>query len=129
MFKATNTTSTTLSANGVIPFTVVKNTFPYISANNNTITFSKGGNYNISVVLNITATGTSANIGLYNNGTLIPETNVTIDTTSGDEYQLVIDDLETIINRIPFTEKVNLSVRTVTGLTVDIVNIGIVELR
>lgn len=129
MLKATNTTSTTLSANGVIPFTVVKNTFPYISANNNTFTFDRGGKYNISAVLNITATGTSANIGLYNNGTLIPETNVTLDTTSGDEYQLVIDDLESIINTFPQTAKVNLSIRTTTGLTADIVNISIVELR
>lgn len=129
MFKATNTTSTTLAANATIPFIVKKNTFPYVTANNNTITFNKAGNFNIKATLNITATGTSANLGLYNNGTLIPESNVTIDTTSGDEYQLAIDDLETIINTIPYSERVNITLRTTTGFTADIVNLGIVELR
>lgn len=128
MLKATNTTSTTVIANGVIPINLKKNTFPYITLNNNTITINKAGIYNIKAVLNITATGTSANIGLYNNGVLIPETNATIDTTSGDEYQLVIDDLETVIRTLPTTTSVNLTIQTVTGLTVDIANVSVIEL-
>lgn len=131
MLKAINTTSSTISANGVIPINIKKNTFPYVSLNNNTITISKAGNYKISAVFNITATGTSTNIGLYNNGVLIPETSntITTSTTATTLYQMTIDDLETVIPTIQDTTKVNLTFRTTTGLTLNIADVSLIELR
>lgn len=129
MLKAINTNTTTISANGTLPLNLVRNTFPYVSLKNNVITISKAGNYQITAVINATATTTNENVGIYNNGVLIPETEIEIDATSGDVYEIVIHDIETIVATLLPTEKVNLSLKTTSGITVDSINLSIVELR
>lgn len=129
MLKATNTNTTTISANGVLPINLVRNTFPYVSLKDNVITISKPGIYQISATVNATATGANMNIGLYDNDVLIPETEVEIDTTSGDVYQLVINDVEVVSAILPVTEKVKLSFKTTGGLTQDTINVNLIELR
>lgn len=129
MLKATNTNTTTVSANGTIPINLVRNTFPYVTLVNNIITISKPGNYQITATINATATGANENVGLYNNDVLIPETEIEIDATSGDVYEMVINDIETVVASLPITEKVKLSFKTTSGLTVDAINVSLIELR
>lgn len=129
MLKATNTNTTTISANGILPINLVKNTFPYVSLKNNIITISKPGNYQIIATINATATTSNENVGLYNNNILIPETEIEIDATSGDVYEIVINDIETVVATMPQTEKVNLSFKTTSGIIVDTINVSIIELR
>lgn len=128
MLKATNT-NVTVSANGTIPLILKRNTFPYVSLNNNVITIHKAGIYQIIATINATATTTDENVGLYNNNVLIPETEVEIDATSGDVYQMVINDIETVVATLPITDKVNLAFKTTSGLVVDTINVSVIELR
>lgn len=129
MLKATNTNTTTVSANGTIPINLVRNTFPYVTLINNVITISKPGNYQIIATINATATTTNENVGLYNNNVLIPETEIEIDATSGDVYEIVINDIETVVATLPPNEKVRLSFKTTSGITVDAINVSLIELR
>lgn len=129
MLKAINTNTTTIAANGVLPLNLVKNTFPYVSLKDNIITISKAGNYQIMVTINATATTTNENVGLYNNNVLIPETEIEIDAASGDVYEIVINDIESVVATLPQNEKVRLSLKTTSGITVDSINLSLIELR
>ena len=129
MLKAITTSTATVSANGTVPITLKYNTNGNTSLSNNIITINRSGIYNINAVLNVTATATTTNIGLYANGTLIPETNTTITSVVGDEYQLVINDIERVIRSLPVTQNVQLTIQTTTGATIDIANVSLVEIR
>lgn len=128
MLKAKNN-NVTVAANGIIPLNVVKNTFPYITLENNTITIKKPGNYQIIAVINATATTTNENVGIYNNGVLIPETEIEIDATSGDVYEIVINDIETVIPTMLSTQNVRLTLQTTSGIVIDSINFSLIELR
>ena len=129
MLKATSTNTTTVSANGTLPLNLVKNTFPYVTLKDNIVTINKAGVYQISATINATASTSEENIGLYNNNVLIPETDVSIDATSGDVYQIVINDIESVIPSTNLNEKVKLSLKTTSGIIVDTINFNIIELR
>lgn len=129
MLKATSTNTTTVSANGTLPLNLVKNTFPYVTLKDNIVTINKAGIYQISATINATASTSEENIGLYNNNVLIPETDVSIDATSGDVYEIVINDIESVVPSINSNEKVKLSLKTTSGIIVDTINFNIIELR
>ena len=129
MLKATSTNTATISANGTLPLNLVRNTFPYVTLKDNIITISKPGIYQIIATINATASTSEENVGLYNNNVLIPETDVSIDATSGDVYQMVINDIEVVTPTINVTDKVKLSLKTTSGIIVDTVNFSLIEIR
>lgn len=129
MLKATSTNTTTVNANGTLPLNLVKNTFPYVTLKDNVVTISKAGNYQFLISVNATASTTEENVGLYANDELIPETDVSIDATSGDVYQININDVETVVATFPVTDKVKFSLKTTSGIIVDTINFVLLELR
>ena len=129
MLKATSTNTTTVNANGKLPLNLVRNTFPYVTLKDNVVTISKPGIYQVSATINATASTTEENVGLYNNDVLIPETDVSIDATSGDVYQMVINDIEVVSPSLVVTDKVKLSLKTTSGIIVDTINFTLIELR
>lgn len=129
MIKLINTVSNTVLANEIIPLNVKYNTNNNISFSGNSVTINKAGYYKISSIFNITATGTTTNVTLYANGIAIPETAITITSVVGDNYEIVIDDIERVIRQYNNLDNVTLTFVTTTGGTFTNANVSVVEIR
>lgn len=110
MLKLTNTNSTPLVANQVIPLSVAKQTNNKISYSNNGANVNVGGLIDIEGMFTITATAVgSITIQLYNGTTPISGAKSTNSFTAiGDVKTFNLTDIEQVVNSIP-SNQVNLN--------------------
>lgn len=99
MLKLTNTTSTALTANQVIPLSAVLDTNNSLSFSNNTIKINKAGYYDVTGNFVITATAAGdISVRLFANGVAIPEAVATeTAAAAGNVITLPIHDIIKVI--------------------------------
>lgn len=99
MLKLTNTTSTALAANQVIPLSAVLDTNNSLSFSNNTIKINKAGYYDVTGNFVITATAAGdISVRLFANGVAIPEAIATETAAAvGNVITLPIHDIIKVI--------------------------------
>lgn len=131
MLKLTNTTSTALTANQVIPLSAVLDTNNSLSFSNNTIKINKAGYYDVTGNFVITATAAGdISVRLFANGVAIPEAVATeTAAAAGNVITLPIHDIIKVIRSSNISNTAELTFVVSAACTLTSAVATVVEIR
>lgn len=131
MLKLTNTTSTALTANQVIPLSAVLDTNNSLSFSNNTIKINKAGYYDVTGNFVITATAVGdISVRLFANGVAIPEAIATETVAAaGNVITLPIHDIIKVIRSSNISNTAELTFVVSAACTLTSAVATVVEIR
>lgn len=131
MLKLTNTTSTALTANQVIPLSAVLDTNNSLSFSNNTIKINKAGYYDVTGNFVITATAAGdISVRLFANGVTIPEAIATETVAAaGNVITLPIHDIIKVIRSSNISNTAELTFVVSAACTLTSAVATVVEIR
>lgn len=131
MLKLTNTTSTALIANQVIPLNAVLDTNNSLNFSNNTIKINKAGYYDVTGNFVITATAAgNISVELFANGVAIPEAISTVTVAAaGDIVTIPLHDIIRVIRSSNVSNTAELTFVVTTACTLTSAVATVVEIR
>lgn len=131
MLKLTNTTSTALIANQVIPLNAVLDTNNSLNFSNNTIKINKAGYYDVTGNFVITATAAgNISVELFANGVVIPEAISTVTAAAaGDIVTIPLHDIIRVIRSSNVSNTAELTFVVTTACTLTSAVATVVEIR